>query len=328
MREKASLASSYQRQQLPAGLMQRLEMMQHLALQAKAQADGQTATASALRPAPRRAQVIVLAWFSLGVMTSGAAGVGALMGLRALEARGVPPTWASLRTALGAHWAAAWARVPAGASVPKPAERTDGPWNRVQVAIDRGARSHVPLGLRVTGGDDRPVYFVLDGVPEGVRPSRGALVGPATWVLGRADLDGLHLTLEDTAPSAFELKIALLAPTGVSKAGSVVQVRLVDGTAPTQAAADPPDQGKAEVPAAPAPSAAVAHAASVPAGTAVARGEDRAARPAAQAQAVGARIWPEGAYGLGAVSRETKGQEGRTAPPPAWSPFQGGAQQP
>ena len=39
MRESASLASLKQQQKLPAGLMQRLEMMKHLALQVKAQTE-------------------------------------------------------------------------------------------------------------------------------------------------------------------------------------------------------------------------------------------------------------------------------------------------
>jgi hypothetical protein len=238
MRETASLASSFGRQRLPAGLMQRLEMMQHLALQAQA-ADGREPSAPALRRLlRRRAQVIVLAWFSLGVMASGALGVGALSGLRALDARGTPLTWASVRASLGATLASAWAKMPPVASAARSGAQADGPWERVEVKIDPTRRAHAPLGLSVVGGDGRPVFFVLDGLPKGVRLSHGAAVGPATWVVGSADIGGLHLALEERAPSAFEVKIALLAPTGVARSGSVVAVRLVDGAAPMQAAAD------------------------------------------------------------------------------------------
>ena len=239
MRDTATSASSYQRQQLPASLIQRLETMQHLAQLVEAQAGRQRSNALAVRRAPpRRAQVIVLAWFSLGVMTSGAAGVGALLGLRALGTGGEPPvTAATLGQVVDGAWAAAWRKASAMAAAAMPAKGTEGRWDRVQVAIDRSARAHAPLGLQVTGGGSDAVYFVLDGVPEGVRPSHGALVGPATWVLGRADLDGLHLALDAAAPEAFDLKIAVLAPSGVAKSGSVVQVRLVDSPAPTRIAA-------------------------------------------------------------------------------------------
>jgi hypothetical protein len=239
MRVPASLTSSTQSKQLPAGLIQRLEMMQQLALQAKAEADGQQLRAEPGLPPvagrggrrPRRAaQVIILAWFSLGVVGSGAAGFGALTGLRALEARGTPLTWASLRGALGATLTSAWATMPPVALEARPA--VDGPWDRLEIKVDSSQRARAPLGLQVTGGDGRPVVFVLDGLPKGVRPSHGAPVGPGTWVVGAAEIAVLHLALDEGAPSAFDLKIALLAPTGVAKSGSVVQVRMVNGAAP------------------------------------------------------------------------------------------------
>jgi hypothetical protein len=243
MRETASLASSFERQRLPAGLMQRLEMMQQLALQATA-SDGRKPQVPAVRRLPRPgAQVIVMAWFSLGVMASGAAGVGALSGLRALEARGTPLTWASVRASLGTTLASAWANMPPVAFAPGSGAQSDGPWERVEVKIDPARRAHAPLGLSVTGGDGRPVLFVLDGVPEGVRPSHGVAVGPSTWVVGSADIGGLHLVLDQRAPGAFEVKIALLAPTGVARSGSVVAVHLVDGAALKRAAAESAGKG-------------------------------------------------------------------------------------
>jgi hypothetical protein len=286
MRESASLASSFQRRQLPAGLMQRLEMVQQLALQAKAQADGQPVGDPVVPRRPRRgAHLIVLAWFSLGVMTSGGAGIGTLLGLRALEARGTPLTWESMRASLGATLAFAWAKMPLIAFKSKSAPGTDGAWERVEVKIDAAKRADAPLGLRVTGGDGRPVYFVLDGLPKGVRPSRGAAVGPDIWVVGSADVDSLHLTLDEGAPSAFDLKVALLAPTGVAKSGSVLEVRLVDGGSPMQASAgrEGNDRSagqageKAKADEAPAASAAAMAVASAPAGRPGTSAEDRSA---------------------------------------------------
>jgi hypothetical protein len=243
MRVTASLASSFERQQLPAGLMQRLEMMQQLALQAQAEAGGRTTVPAVRRLPRRRAQVIVLAWFSVGVVTSGAAGVGALLGLRTLEARGTPLSFESVRASLGATLASAWAKMPPVAFKPRSEATADGPWERLEVKIDAARRSDAPLGLRVTGGDGRPVYFVLDGLPTGVRPARGAAVGHATWVVAGADIEGLHLALGEGAPNAFEVRIALLAPTGVAKSGSVVAVRLMDEAAPIRAGEDPAGKG-------------------------------------------------------------------------------------
>jgi hypothetical protein len=243
MREPASLASSFERQRLPTGLMQRLEMMQQLAQQATAH-DGRKAQAHAARGLPRRgAQVIVMAWFSLGVMASGAAGIGALLGLRALEARGTPLTWAGVRASLGTTLASAWAMMPPVPFAPGPGPRSDGPWERLEVKVDAARRAYAPLGLSVAGGDGRPVLFVLDGLPEGVRLSHGVAVGPSTWVVGSADMGALHLVLDQRAPGAFEVKIALLAPTGIAKSGSVVAVRMVDGAGLKRAAAKPAGKG-------------------------------------------------------------------------------------
>ena len=146
MRETASLASSFERQRLPAGLMQRLEMMQQLALQATAP-DGRKPQLPAVRRLPRPgAQVIVMAWFSLGVMASGAAGAGALLGLRALEARGTPLSWASVRASLGTTLASAWAKMPPVAFAPGSGAQSDGPWERVEVKIDPARRALRPAG--------------------------------------------------------------------------------------------------------------------------------------------------------------------------------------
>jgi hypothetical protein len=110
MRGRASL---FRRQKLPTSLMHRLDFMQHLALEAAARAEGRMPGALVVyrplpppRPPRLSAQAIVLTWFSLGVLTSGAIGAGTFLGLRAIADGGPLMTWA------------AWAKPPSAASVP------------------------------------------------------------------------------------------------------------------------------------------------------------------------------------------------------------------
>jgi hypothetical protein len=154
-------------------------------------------------------------------------------------------------------------------------------------------------------------------------------------VLGRDDLGGLSLVLDDTAPAAFDLRVALSAPPGTGAAGSIVQVRLTDGAEPRPVAAGMSD-GPHIASAAPADAAA---AANETLGTAIVRDKARSARetasparrPAAAAagtDAVGRRPLPEGASALGAVAREPDGPAWWQMPPPSWSPFVVGQERP
>jgi hypothetical protein len=244
MRETSSLAEAYGRQDLPASLMQRLAYMEHVARAASAQA---ASYARMQAPAPARprkpsrgAQAIVLAWFSLGVLTSGAVGAGALVGLRALESG-----WSPMPLA------AAWAKTPPVAAVPQPKAA----WETVQVTIVRSERGRAPLPLQVTAADDAPIAVVVQGLPTGIRLSSGEPLGWSGWVLKQADLVGLHLTLDDGAPDTFELKITALATPGTPTVGSIVQVHLLDRVEPRQAAltggAAAPRQAPAQRPDAP-----------------------------------------------------------------------------
>ena len=192
MRETVSLASSYRRKGLPASLMQRLEMMQHLAHAANGrEPDRQTRP----RGTRRGAHVIVLAWFSFGVIASGAIGASAIVGLRTF-ADGAP-------LVVGAPAVASWSH-----------PRAD--WDTVHVAIDRSQRARAPLALQVTGAHDGAFDIVMHGLPAGVRPSRGAPIGEATWVLKPTDLDGLYLTLDSAVPDTFDVKIAVLTSPGIA----------------------------------------------------------------------------------------------------------------
>jgi hypothetical protein len=321
MRKAVSLASSYRRKRLPASLMLRLELMQHLAHEASGLPPPQ--------PRPREprqgAPAIILAWFSLGVLASGAMGAGAIVGLRGLAA-GMAPA----------------AGTPAVASWSYPGAE----WDTVQLAIDRSQRARAPLDVQVTGADASGFEVVLHGLPAGVRPSRGLPVGAATWVLKQPDLDGLHLTLDERAPESFDVKLAVLTSPGIPTAGSIVQVRLVDPIAPKPeevAASDAPlspiaqadlsDEGPGDDTARLAPAATPA-----PARTATTRGGDKAAGQPAQRRTAPAvastgtgsgRTMPEGAYALGATSREPeRSTSWWQMPPPSWSPFLVGQERP
>ena len=315
MRETVSLASSYGRRELPVSLMQRLEQAQHLALVVKAQATGQALRQSPPRGARRGAHVVVLAWFSLGVIASGAMGAGAVVWLRTLAA-GDP-------SAVVAPAVASWSH-----------PRAD--WDTVHVTLDRGQRMRAPLALQVTGANGGAFEVVMHGLPAGVRPSRGAPFGEGTWMLKPADLDGLYLTLDDTVADAFDVKIAVLTSAGIATASSIVQVRLVEMAPATQAAVT------VGVPAPPSPpvhagmfageAADTARPAPALARTAL-QGTSRPGAPAQKRTgpvvASTSRTMPEGAYALGATQREPEQQASWwRMPPPTWSPFLVGQEQP
>jgi hypothetical protein len=154
-----------------------------------------------------------------------------------------------------------------------------------------------------------------------------------------ADLEALHLTLNDGTPDAFNVRIEVLAPAGVAAASSVARVRLVGLPAQRQASA-PFEAESAEPPAAIAP---VAHVDSpvatrtvISARNDAARSREKVARASPppfattvveierrprQDAPVEARHWPEGASGLGAVARESDRQVWWKLPALTWSPF-------
>jgi hypothetical protein len=327
MRETVSLASSYGRKELPASLMQRLELMQQSALATSAgsplalQRQHQVALKPARpRAAGRGAHAVVLAWFSFGVIASGAMGAAAVVGLRALG--GAPPM-------VEAPAVASWSH-----------RRPD--WDTVHVAMDRTLRTRAPLSLQVMGVDDEAFEVVMHGLPAGVRPSRGAPIGEGIWVLKPTDLDGLYLTLDDAVPDAFDVKVAVLTSPGIAAAGSVVQIRLVEMAPATRTAvtvghparlSPVARSGMSDGPGVEAARAGV----STPAHAVAARGGDKATGQSthkrtgtaiAGAAGVGG-TWPEGAYGLGATAREPEPQSSWwQIPPPDWSPFLVGQERP
>jgi hypothetical protein len=325
MRGRASL---FRRQKLSTSLVHRLDLLQHLALEAAARAEGRMPGALVVyrplpppRPPRLSAQAIVLAWFSLGVLASGAIGAGTFVGLRAIADGGPLMTWA------------AWAKPPSATPAPGgDGRRNEAQWEFAEVTIDRSAQAQARLPLEVTGADAGPVEVMLQGIPAGVRPSHGQPLGASNWVLTQPDLADLHLALDDTAPEVFNVRVAVVAPAGVATVGSIVQVRVVDTTARTQdVATDGADAATADsVKSAPTPAPAAAQA-SIALGNERANGASprrRSTVPATDvtevAPGTSGRSWPEGASGLGAVARESERQVWWEMPPPAWSPFQDG----
>ncbi|MBX9592382.1 MAG: hypothetical protein K2X43_24105 [Hyphomonadaceae bacterium] len=211
------------------------------------------------------------------------------------------------------------------------------------VVIDRSQSAKAPFGLRLVGAEDPGMEVLLRDLPPAARPSRGERRDASTWAVRAADLEGLHLALNDGAPDAFDLRIEVLAPAGVHAVSSVARVRLVGlsdaerlppasvetatptaapssttgaGGAPAQPQPRPVVSGRNEAAAGRGRPARVS--AAQPAAVTVVE-IDR--RPSAAAPQPQARHWPEGASALGAVARETDRQVWWKLPPPTWSPF-------
>jgi hypothetical protein len=302
-------ASPAKRQLLPKSLMQRLALL----------SDRQLApTAGNFARPPRRqgAHVSTLLFFSLGALMSSVLGGVTLLGLRSLNAGEVralldgdvaPATMASVEVA--------------------------GP-DILEVAIERSERAHTALSLRLEGAS-KGAEIVLRGIPATARLSKGERRDEA-WLVSHADLDGLHLTLGETGPDAFDLEIDVRTPSGAAARAGIVRIRVVDAPAPKHAAAEAalkPQPDKA-VP------GEARHEKTAPAETSIAKvvpdvAADAAARakvarppprrteatPAGAGTAPATRPWPEGASGLGAVPRDSERQVWWSMPPPARSPF-------
>jgi hypothetical protein len=154
-------------------------------------------------------------------------------------------------------------------------------------------------------------------------------------VVRRADLDDLHLTLGEAGPDAFDLQIDVRTPSGMAARAGVVRVRVVDAPAPKHAAADTAREPASDK----AGPGEAQHEKAAPAETSIAKlvpsdATDAGARtkvtgpPPRRTDAhpgpgttPAVRSWPEGASGLGAVSRDSERQVWWSMPPPAWSPF-------
>jgi hypothetical protein len=289
------------------------------------------------------------AYFGMGLVGGGMAGAAVLLGMQVLAPGQTTPLRLQVPAAITglAHWVPEVATSRAG--TPAPAVRELQPVDAFDVVIERSARANAPFGLRLVGSQDAGMEVVLRDVPAAARLSRGERRDESTWKVRAADLEDLHLTLNDGAPDAFDVRIDVLAPAGVAAASSVARVRLVGlpriertATAPVEVApvaaalVEPEAPAVTTIVSANTPSSAHAilatrndtHAkrekiarASLPAATTVIEIDRHPTQPAAQAEA---RHWPEGASGLGAVARESDRQVWWTLPAPTWSPFMAG----
>jgi hypothetical protein len=296
------------RQLLPRSLMQRLMLL----------ADGQltpVASAGAEQPRRQRGRLSTLIFFGIGALTSSLLGGMTLIGLRALNA------------------GEAVAAVQPAASAP----------DVVDVAIERGERERTAVGVRVEGAaEDADIEVVLRGVPATARLSKGERRDALTWVVKRAELDGLYMTLGEAGPDAFDMRIDVLVPSGVARQAGVVRVRLVDAPPQKQASIQPTQEGprvetapsEAQDKAAPAETTIAKLPAPAPVAERTAPDAKVASAPPAQRRAnanpaggkttSAARPWPEGASGLGAVSRDSDSRDSERQVwwnvPPPWQP--------
>jgi hypothetical protein len=288
--------------------------MQRLDLLARGQplrAEG----AAPVRQRARGARFGTLVSFGLGALMSSLLGGVTLIGLRSLEAHEV--------------------RMHALA----PATLGETPPQTIDVAIERRERARAALSLRIEGADGPGTEVVLRGVPAEARLSKGERRDGETWVVGRANLDGLALTLGEAGPDTFDLRIDVIAPSNQARRAAVVHVRMVDTSAGKLSAVEkapqsPPAEKEPDAAgdkAAPAETSVAKLATAIssdagrtpPAGAKAARPPpERAGQEPAATKKAEARHWPEGASGLGAVSREPpERQLWWSMPPPDWSPF-------
>lgn len=296
-------------QLLPKSLMQRLALLANEQL-------APAARSLARPPWQRSDRASTLFFFSLGALLSSLLGGVTLLGLRSLnagEARALLDGSAAPATIASGRLAAS---------------------DIVDVAIERSERAHTALSLRVEGGNEDG-EVVLRGIPATARLSNGERRDEA-WVVKRRDLDGVHLTLGEAGPDAFDLEIDVRAPTGAAARAGIVRVRVIDAPAPKHAAAEaarepPPDKagpGEARHEKAAAAETSIAKirpavAADAGARTKVTHPPPRRtdANPAGAGDKPATRPWPDGASGLGAVPRDSERQVWWSMPPPAWSPF-------
>jgi hypothetical protein len=273
--------------------------MQRLALLASGQLPP-AASAAQRDPRRKRGRVSTLVCFGIGALTSSVLGGVTLLGLRTLNAGEVRLHAAAL---------------PGQKAAPQ----------IVDVAIARSERAHTALSLRLEGAGDADVEVVLRGVPPAALLSKGERRDAMTWVVSRADIDGLRLTLGEAGPDAFDIGIDVLAPSGAATEAGVVRVRVVDAPAQHKraaAGAAPAETSIAKL--VPAVSPDAGRTGPAEAGAKIARSPPQRhteAGPAGAKVLPETRHWPEGASGLGVVPRDSERQVWWSMPPPAWSPF-------
>lgn len=302
----------------PARLMQRLAQV------------GLTADAAEVDERPHRAG---MNFFILGLLGGALVGGAVLSAVELLgtgQLRAVGQQSVAAFTAAMAPWSAVFvaeqsARAPSKPAPPPATAKQDQP-DVFEVKIDRGARAHAAFGLRLVGAQEQSFQILMRDVPAGAVLSHGERRDASTWAVTPSDLEHLHLALDDGTPDAFDLRIDVLAWSGVTAGSSVARVRLVGppGTAETPVPAL--ERRRADAASAMAPGAAPdSQQQKAPVATPSRnrvrddKGKTASAPPAAAA--ANERHWPEGASGLGAVTPSAERQIWWKLPPPSWSPF-------
>jgi hypothetical protein len=279
---------------------------------------------------PKRQATAV--FFALGSVSGALLGGAALValelvvpaGLRALSEQSAALFTVALATgnsASAASPSAKFAQAPVQGVASMPREQPE----VFEVAIERKARARAAFALRLVGAQDQDFEILMRDVPAGAELSRGERRNASTWALEPADLDDLHLALNEGAPEAFDLRIDVVARSGVAAGSSVARVRLVDAHDAVQTAGAALERPRDN--AAPAAPDAVSEV-QPKSEPVVAQGrhrmrDDKAKAVSAPTTAVvpSERHWPEGASGLGAVVPSTERQVWWKLPPPSWSPF-------
>lgn len=288
------------------------------------------------------------AYFGLGLAGGGAAGAAVLLTLQAFGAIQLSPLRAEIPAAIAAlaHWVSEPPVSRLGRAAPIVAREPQP--DAFDVVIDSSDRANAPFGLRLVGTQDAGQYsgmeVLLRDVPAAAVLSSGERRGESTWALRAAELENLHLTLNEGAPDTFNVRIEVLAPAGVAAASSVARVRLVGRPAVERTAQVPAELAPRVPEDTPAVTAAsvdtplqrtvaavrnevakvkerVARVTVHPVATTVIEIDRRPPQQAAAAPQAEARHWPEGASGLGAIARETDRQVWWKMPAPTWSPF-------
>ncbi len=301
----------------PARLMHRLAQV------------GLTPDAAEVDERPHRAG---MSFFVLGLLGGAVVGGAALIAVELVGAgqlRAVGQQSVAALTAALAPWSSVFvaeqsARAPSKPTPPPATAKQDQP-DVFEVKIDHAARAHAAFGLRLVGAQDQDFQVLMRDVPAGAVLSHGERRGASTWAVKVADLKDLHLALDDATPDAFDLRIDVLAWSGVTAGSSVARVRLVGTPATAEAPAPALKRTRADAASATAPGAAPdSQQQKVPVATPSRnrvrgdKGKTASAPPTAPSNE---RHWPEGASGLGAVTPSAERQIWWKLPQPSWSPF-------
>lgn len=290
-------------------------------------------------------------YFGLGLAGGGMAGAAALLAVHLFAPDQAAASRLQIPAAIAAlgHWMPDVA-TPGLASYSRPVAVREPQPDAFEMVIDRSSRANAPFGLRLVGSQNGGLQVVLRDVPAAVVLSRGERRDATTWMLRAADLQDLHLAINDGSPDTFDVRIDVMASADVIASGSIARVRVVETSPVRTAVAAPAEVAPMETAAPvdrPLPVTTVVEtetslqtravvpvrndtprrervaraAVPPPVSAETDRRSQHVAPPVPTHPAAESRHWPEGASGLGAVARESDRQVWWKLPAPTWSPF-------